>query len=107
MKGRRIPPASTAGRARSLCCVACSRVWTCAPRSEDGLGQEIGEECGERCGRVERLHIDERGRQVFIKFTDAVSALRAVNALVGRVFNGNTVSPRFWDVDRFERGEYS
>ncbi|KAI8633708.1 hypothetical protein F5Y19DRAFT_250409 [Xylariaceae sp. FL1651] len=43
---------------------------------ENGLGQEIGEECGDKYGRVERLHIDVEGRQVFIKFTDQVSALR-------------------------------
>ena len=43
---------------------------------EDGLGQEIGEECGEKYGRVERLYIDKDNRQVFIKFTDGVSALR-------------------------------
>lgn len=73
---------------------------------EDGLGQEIGEECGEKYGRVERLHIDVAGRQVFIKFTDQVSALRAVNALEGRVFNGNSIVARFWDTERFEKGEY-
>ncbi|ROV90558.1 hypothetical protein VSDG_07442 [Cytospora chrysosperma] len=74
---------------------------------EGGLGQEIGEECGDKYGRVERLHVDVDGRLVFIKFTDQVSALRAVNALEGRVFNGNTIAARFWDVDKFERGEYS
>lgn len=73
----------------------------------DGLGQEIGEECGEKYGRVERLYIDVEGRRVFIKFTDAVSALRAVNALEGRVFNGNEIAARFWDAEKFERGEYS
>lgn len=73
----------------------------------DGLGQEIGEECGDKYGRVERLYIDVEGRQVFIKFTDAVSALRAVNALEGRVFNGNAIAARFWDGEKFERGEYN
>lgn len=72
-----------------------------------GLGQEIGEECGDKYGRVERLYIDVPGRKVFIKFTDQVSALRAVNALEGRVFNGNAIAARFWDTERFERGEYS
>ncbi|KAF3760660.1 hypothetical protein M406DRAFT_358287 [Cryphonectria parasitica EP155] len=72
----------------------------------DGLGQEIGEECGDKYGRVERLYIDVGGRQVFIKFTDAVSALRAVNALEGRVFNGNAIAARFWDADKFEKGIY-
>lgn len=42
----------------------------------DGLGQEIGGECGDKYGRVERLYIDVGTRQVFIKFTDQVSALR-------------------------------
>lgn len=63
----------------------------------DGLGQEIGEECGEKVstnvslkhlgvangeqyGRVERLYIDQENRQVFIKFTAQISALR-VSAL--------------------------
>lgn len=73
----------------------------------EGLGQEIGEECGDKYGRVERLYIDVDGRQVFIKFTDTVSALRAVNALEGRVFNGNAIAARFWDAERFEKGEYS
>lgn len=72
-----------------------------------GLGQEIGEECGDKYGRVERLHIDVGGRQVFIRFTDQVSALRAVNALEGRVFNGNAIAARFWDAEMFEKGEYS
>ncbi|GJC79700.1 DNA-damage-repair/toleration protein DRT111, chloroplastic [Colletotrichum liriopes] len=72
----------------------------------NGLGQEIGEECGERYGRVERLYIDVENRQVFIRFTDQVSALRAVNELDGRVFNGNTVVPKFYDTEKFERGVY-
>ncbi|TWU72475.1 hypothetical protein ED733_000057 [Metarhizium rileyi] len=73
----------------------------------DGLGQEIGEECGEKYGRVERLYIDQTTRQVFIKFTNQVSALRAVNELDGRVFNGNTIIPRFFDSETFEKGIYN
>ena len=81
-------------------------------------------------GRVERLYIDQENRQVFIKFTDQVSALRvcfstfqfsialllnimvtsytgqAVNELDGRVFNGNTIIPKFYDLEKFERGAY-
>ncbi|KAF6844061.1 g-patch DNA repair protein [Colletotrichum musicola] len=72
----------------------------------NGLGQEIGEECGEKYGRVERLYIDVKNRQVFIRFTDQVSALRAVNELDGRVFNGNVVVPKFYDTEKFERGIY-
>ncbi|KAI0470707.1 hypothetical protein GGR56DRAFT_683778 [Xylariaceae sp. FL0804] len=73
---------------------------------EGGLGQEIGEECGDQYGRVERLHIDVAGRRVYIKFTDQVSALRAVNALDGRVFAGNTIRPQFYDPDKFESRVY-
>ncbi|KAJ1326405.1 splicing factor 45 [Microdochium nivale] len=73
---------------------------------EHGLGQEIGEECGEQYGRVERLYIDVEGRRVYIKFTDGVSALRAVNALDGRVFAGNTIIPQFYDPDKFEQRVY-
>ncbi|KAH8169159.1 g-patch domain-containing protein [Sarocladium implicatum] len=72
-----------------------------------GLGQEIGEECGEKYGRVERLYIDQTRRQVFIKFTDQISALRAVNELDGRVFNGNTIVPKYYDTEKFEQGIYS
>ncbi|KAL2757979.1 hypothetical protein ACRALDRAFT_2040290 [Sodiomyces alcalophilus JCM 7366] len=72
----------------------------------NGLGQEIGEECGDKYGRVERLYIDTEDRQVFIKFTDQVSALRAVNELDGRIFNGNTVRPSFYDTEKFEQGVY-
>lgn len=79
-------------------------------------------------GRVERLYIDQDARQVFIKFTDQVSALRvsvsshsgaavrtcadgaahqAVNELDGRVFNGNAIAPRFYNAEKFERGNYT
>ncbi|KYK60456.1 G-patch domain-containing protein [Drechmeria coniospora] len=73
----------------------------------NGLGQEIGEECGEKYGRVERIYVDQQARQVFIKFTDQVSALRAVNELDGRIFNGNAIVPRFYDTDKFEKGVYT
>ncbi|KAI3535152.1 G-patch domain-containing protein [Colletotrichum abscissum] len=72
----------------------------------NGLGQEIGEECGEKYGRVERLYIDVEKRQVFIRFTDQVSALRAVNELDGRVFNGNVIVPKFFDTEKFDKGIY-
>lgn len=55
-------------------------------------------------GRVERLYIDQASRRVFIKFTNQVSALRAVNELEGRVFNGNNIIPRFYDTETFEKG---
>ncbi|RYO79617.1 hypothetical protein DL766_001901 [Monosporascus sp. MC13-8B] len=73
---------------------------------EAGLAQEIGEECGDKYGRVERLKIDVEGRRVYIKFTDQVSALRAVTALDGRVFAGNAIVPQFYDADKFERMIY-
>ncbi|OJD12285.1 hypothetical protein AJ78_07097 [Emergomyces pasteurianus Ep9510] len=74
-----------------------------------GLMQEIGEECAEKYGRVERVFIDRNSTgkiPVFVKFTSQLSALRAVNALEGRIFSGNTITARFFDVDKFEQGVY-
>ncbi|PMD56712.1 uncharacterized protein K444DRAFT_631884 [Hyaloscypha bicolor E] len=75
---------------------------------DGGLMQEIGDECGEKYGRVERVYIDRHGAapKVFVKFTSQLSALRAVNALEGRIFNGNTISALFYDTERFEGGIY-
>ncbi|KAI9729921.1 MAG: hypothetical protein M1818_008361 [Claussenomyces sp. TS43310] len=76
---------------------------------DGGLMQEIGEECGEKYGRVERVFVDRGGRdsaKVFVKFTNQLSALRAVNALEGRVFNGNTISAMFFETEKFEQGKY-
>ncbi|KAM7207595.1 hypothetical protein V8F20_002073 [Naviculisporaceae sp. PSN 640] len=70
------------------------------------LKQDIGQECGDKYGRIERISIDPVARRVFIKFTDQVSALRAVNDLEGRNFNGNTIAARFFDLDEFEEGVY-
>lgn len=43
---------------------------------------------------------------VFIKFTSQLSGLRAVQALQGRVFNGNTVQAEFYDAEKFDEGIY-
>ncbi|KAL8646415.1 MAG: hypothetical protein Q9210_006156 [Variospora velana] len=80
-------------------------------RVEDGgLMQEIGDECGEKYGRVERVFIDGESSSdtpVFVKFTSQLSALRAVNALEGRIFNGNAITARFHDLEKFDSGIYS
>ncbi|KAM0797497.1 hypothetical protein BDR22DRAFT_892343 [Usnea florida] len=76
---------------------------------DGGLMQEIGEECGEKYGRVERVFIDRSDvseTPVFVKFTSQLSALRAVNALEGRIFNGNVISARFFDNEKFADGDY-
>jgi len=96
------------------------------------LRQEIGEECGEKYGRVERVYIHDMGTgeeggegpKVFVQFTSQLSALRvseiseylriqvltevaqAVNALEGRLFNGNAIEAKFFDKDKFEQGQY-
>ncbi|KAM0129593.1 hypothetical protein ACHAO1_008362 [Botrytis cinerea] len=75
---------------------------------DGGLMQEIGDECGEKYGRVERVYIDRQSApaKVFVKFTNQLSALRAVNALEGRIFNGNTISALLYDTETFEKGIY-
>ncbi|KAG7004832.1 mannan polymerase II complex anp1 subunit [Physcia stellaris] len=73
------------------------------------LMQEIGEECGEKYGRVERVFIDRAfpsAPPVFVKFTSQLSALRAVNALEGRIFNGNIITAKFFDADKFANDIY-
>ncbi|KAJ5320365.1 hypothetical protein PENANT_c010G09207 [Penicillium antarcticum] len=75
-----------------------------------GLMQEIGEECNEKYGIVERVYIARdvgTPAPVFVKFTSPLSALRAVNALEGRVFNGNTIEARFFDTEKFDQGIYT
>jgi splicing factor 45 len=81
-------------------------------RDEGGIMQEIGEECGEKYGSVERVYIHQRddvegGALVFVQFVNQLSALRAVNALEGRVFNGNVILARFWAREKFEKGVYT
>ncbi|KAJ6257152.1 hypothetical protein Dda_8038 [Drechslerella dactyloides] len=71
------------------------------------LMQEIGDECSEKYGRIERVHIvhkksEDMPSKVFVQFTSQLSALRAVNALEGRLFNGNVIEARFFDAERFE-----
>ncbi|KAJ5081552.1 hypothetical protein NUU61_009816 [Penicillium alfredii] len=76
---------------------------------DGGLMQEIGEECSEKYGSVERVFIARDIAPpvpVFVKFTSPLSALRAVNALEGRIFNGNAISARFFEREKFEQGIY-
>lgn len=99
---------------------------------DGGIMQEIGEECNEKYGRVERVFIDRRSGggslPVFVKFSNELSALRvscpvlsllfmmkiykyantwqAVNALEGRMFNGNIITARFFETQRFDQGIY-
>lgn len=76
-------------------------------RGEGGIMQEIGEECGEKYGSVERVYIHrQESPLVFVQFVSQLSGLRAVNALEGRVFGGNTIAARFWPKEKFEGGEY-
>ncbi|KAJ5143992.1 uncharacterized protein N7515_002779, partial [Penicillium bovifimosum] len=75
-----------------------------------GIMQEIGEECNEKYGTVERVFIARDAGTpvlVFVKFTSPLSALRAVNALEGRIFNGNTIMARFYNPEKFEQGIYT
>lgn len=80
-------------------------------RGEGGIMQEIGEECGEKYGSVQRVYIhrptsDEEEALVFVSFVSQLSALRAVNALEGRIFNGNPIRAKFWPKEKFDEGQY-
>ena len=39
--------------------------------------------------------------------TPRLMIIQAVNELEGRVFNGNTIVPKFFDTEKFEKGVYS
>ncbi|KIX04661.1 uncharacterized protein Z518_05531 [Rhinocladiella mackenziei CBS 650.93] len=80
-------------------------------QEEGGILQEIGEECSEKYGSVKRVYIhrsekDEDEALVFVCFVSQLSALRAVNTLEGRIFNGNPIKARFWPKDKFDEGHY-
>ena len=73
-----------------------------------GIMQEIGDECNGKYGNVERIYIHrEEPPVVFVKFTEQISALRAVDALSGRNFGGNTIDASFYDTESFDRGVYA
>jgi splicing factor 45 len=78
---------------------------------DNNLMQEVGDEMGSKYGNVERVFVwrEEIGgkNEVFVKFTSQLSALRAVNAMMGTSFAGNEVTAMFWDVEKFEKGEYA
>ena len=79
--------------------------------AQGGLMQEIGEECGDKYGSVERVYIhrpenDKGEALVFVYFVSQLSALRAVNALEGRIFNGNPIRAKFWPKEKFDGGQY-
>jgi splicing factor 45 len=81
-------------------------------QGEGGIMQEIGGECGDKYGSVERVYIhrpgtDGQDAMVFVQFVSQLSALRAVNALEGRIFNGNPIKAKFWSKEKFEEGQYT
>lgn len=78
---------------------------------EKNLLQEIGEEFSKNYGAIERLFIwrDQNGgnNEVFVKFTNQLSALKAVNGTDAMTFAGNPVVARFFNAEKFEAGEYA
>jgi splicing factor 45 len=77
---------------------------------EGNLVEEIGEECAKQYGRLEQVKVYRETKAetvpVFLRFTEPVSALRAVSALQGKLFAGNTVQAKFYDEDLFKDGVY-
>ncbi|KAL1296860.1 hypothetical protein AAFC00_004479 [Neodothiora populina] len=92
-----------------------------AEMMDGDLMQRMGEKMAEY-GHVERLYIhrdnassstteqqqDENDAPVFVKFTSALSAYRAVQASQGQDFlgNGRLVKSGFWNEDKFAEGVY-
>lgn len=76
---------------------------------EKNLMQEIGGEMQSQYGNMERVFIwreeNGGGNEVFVKFTSAASAVRAVQGMHGAEFAGNEVRTGFWESGKFEAGE--
>jgi splicing factor 45 len=77
---------------------------------EKNLLQEIGEQFSKDYGPIERLFIwrEQNGgkNEVFVKFTNQLSALNACGGTNEMTFAGNPVKARFFDAVKFENGEY-
>ncbi|CAZ79344.1 unnamed protein product [Tuber melanosporum] len=114
-------PAATAGKFGPASVVVVLRHMVDGLEGEDEavLMQEIGDECENSYGGVERVLVvwgkddgegdnagEKAASRVFVKFSGELAALRAVNALEGRLFNGNTIEARFFDKDKFEDREF-
>jgi splicing factor 45 len=78
---------------------------------ENNLLQEIGEQFSKDYGAIERLFIwrEQNGgsNEVFVKFTNQFSALKACGGTNEMTFAGNPVKARFFDAAKFENGEYA
>lgn len=78
---------------------------------ENNLQQEIGEQFSKDYGAIERLFIwrEQNGgnNEVFVKFTNQLSALKACGGTNEMTFAGNPVKARFFDAVKFENGEYA
>ena len=78
---------------------------------ENNLMQNIGDRV-QKFGMAERITIDPEktgSGTVFIKFTSALSAYRAIQASNGKDFmeNGRTAASGFFDADKFDRNVYT
>lgn len=71
------------------------------------LPQEIGAEA-EKHGIVLRvaMHTDDFGARVFVRFSGAAGAYRAVRAFDGMFLRGRYVLSQYYPVEEFERGNY-
>lgn len=77
---------------------------------EGDLMQKMGEKMAEY-GHVERLYIHRPAvgnEPVFVKFTSALSAYRAIQASNDKDFldNGRTVKSAFWSEEKFAQDVY-
>jgi len=76
---------------------------------DDELEPEVREECSGKYGPVEQVLIFQIPRvesheavRIFVEFTKAESAIKAVIDLNGRFFGGRQVAARFYDLDHFK-----
>lgn len=78
---------------------------------DESLDQEVGEECSESFGEVTNVLIFEvtdssyppdKAVRIFVEFADQDSAVKAVQHLNGRYFDGRVVRADFFDQQKFD-----
>lgn len=74
---------------------------------DEYLQQDVGESCSEAYGKVERVVLENTTGRVFVKFAQAISALRCTSTVEGRQYDGKHVSARYYPEEAFEKGDWS
>ncbi|CAO1638657.1 unnamed protein product [Sympodiomycopsis kandeliae] len=71
---------------------------------DEDLPEDIASECN-KYGIVQRVALHAASGGCFVKFSGPAGAWKAVRELNGRFFGGSKIRVRYYDSERFERGQ--